>query len=35
MPFAPLSAPDFQAIFDAASGNYLLLRPDLTIIGVN
>ena len=27
--------PDFQAIFDATPGNYLLLSPDLTIIGVN
>jgi PAS domain S-box-containing protein len=28
-------AHDFQAIFDAAPGNYLLLSPDLTIVGVN
>jgi PAS domain S-box-containing protein len=27
--------PDFEAVFDAAPGNYLLLRPDFTIIGVN
>src|SRR5690242_8147720 len=26
---------DYQAIFDAAPGNYLLLSPDLTIVGVN
>ncbi|HEX2251226.1 MAG TPA: PAS domain-containing protein [Gemmatimonadales bacterium] len=30
-----LSTPDFQAIFDAAPGNYLLLDPELTIVGVN
>ena len=26
---------DFQAIFDASPGNYLLLAPDLIIVGVN
>ncbi|HZN98703.1 MAG TPA: response regulator [Gemmatimonadales bacterium] len=26
---------DYQAIFDATPGNYLLLSPDMTIIGVN
>jgi PAS domain S-box-containing protein len=28
-------APDFHAIFDAAPGNYLLLSPEFTIVGVN
>src|SRR5689334_3027345 len=31
-----LPAPtDFEAIFQASPGNYLLLSPDLTIVGVN
>jgi PAS domain S-box-containing protein len=29
------SLQDYQAIFDATPGNYLLLSPDLTIVGVN
>jgi len=29
------SPQDYQTIFDAAPGNYLLLSPDLTIVGVN
>jgi PAS domain S-box-containing protein len=29
------SPQDYQAIFDATPGNYLLLSPDLTIVGVN
>ena len=29
------SPQDYQAIFDASPGNYLLLSPDLTIVGVN
>jgi two-component system, sensor histidine kinase len=33
MPQLQLS--DFQAIFDASPGNYLLLDPDFTIVGVN
>lgn len=28
-------SPDFEAVFNAAPGNYLLLSPDFTIIGVN
>src|SRR5918992_4004031 len=29
------SATEFEAIFDASPGNYLLLSPDFTIVGVN
>ena len=29
------NANDYQKIFDGAPGNYLLLSPDLTIVGVN
>jgi PAS domain S-box-containing protein len=29
------AATDFEAVFDASPGNYLLLSPDLTIVGVN
>ena len=29
------AAPDFRAIFEASPGNYLLLSPDFTIVGVN
>ena len=32
---AQAGPPDFHAIFDASPGNYLLLDPDLTIVGVN
>ncbi|QCG92954.1 response regulator (plasmid) [Azospirillum sp. TSA2s] len=32
-PVAPVL--DFRALFDAAPGNYLVLAPDLTIVGVN
>jgi PAS domain-containing protein len=35
MPQTFPGAPDFQAIFDAAPGNYLLLSPEFTIVGVN
>jgi PAS domain S-box-containing protein len=35
MSHAAPSAHDLQAIFDATPGNYLLLGPDLTIVGVN
>jgi PAS domain-containing protein len=34
MPHHP-SPQDYQAIFDATPGNYLLLSPDLTIVGAN
>jgi PAS domain S-box-containing protein len=29
------AATDFEAVFDASPGNYLLLSPELTIVGVN
>ena len=29
------SPQDYQANFDLTPGNYLLLNPDLTIVGVN
>ena len=34
MPHSPQDH-DYQSIFDAAPGNYLLLDPDFTIVGVN
>ena len=34
MPVPPSPPPDYAAIFGAAPGKYLLLAPDLTIIGV-
>ncbi|HYF40056.1 MAG TPA: PAS domain-containing protein, partial [Gemmatimonadales bacterium] len=34
MPHTPQQH-DYQSIFDAAPGNYLLLGPDFTIVGVN
>ncbi len=34
MPHHP-QVQDYQAIFDATPGNYLLLSPELTIVGVN
>jgi PAS domain S-box-containing protein len=35
MSHAAPAAPEFQAIFDASPGNYLLLDPAFTIVGVN
>jgi PAS domain S-box-containing protein len=35
MPPTLLTPSDFEAVFDASPGNYLLLSPDLTIVGVN
>lgn len=32
---APLAAPDFKALFEAAPGAYLILAADLTIVAVN
>ncbi|HUR25402.1 MAG TPA: PAS domain-containing protein [Candidatus Thermoplasmatota archaeon] len=35
MPNAPTSAPDFQKLFESAPGLFLVLAPDLRIVGVS
>jgi PAS domain S-box-containing protein len=34
MPAPSASGPDYERVFNSAPGNYLLLAPDLTIVGV-
>ena len=34
MPAPSASGPDYERAFNSAPGNYLLLAPDLTIVGV-
>src|SRR5919204_6135313 len=31
----PLAAPDFRSLFESAPGSYLVLTPDLRIVGVS